>query len=177
MDALKVNKSHASPAPPRYLRSTNGALFFEELHVGDHWRSQGRTITETDIVSFAGLTGDFEPLHVDHEYARSGAFKRPIAHGLLGLSYLAGLGTHAPCVRTAAFVGIREWEFLKPIYVGDTIYAEAEIVSLELKGRKRGHVVWKRQLVNHRGEIVQTGIFETLVESSKAGERVSNKLQ
>lgn len=144
------------------------ALYFDELEVGDSWRSQGRTITECDIVSFAGLTGDFDPLHVDHEYARKTPFGKPIAHGLLGLSYLAGLGTHAPCVHTAVFVSIRNWEFLRPLRVGDTIYAVAEIIELAPKGRRRGLVTWKRYLENQHGETVQSGIFETLVEVSES---------
>ncbi len=142
-------------------------LHFEDFNIGDSWRSQGRTITETDIVNFAGMTGDFDPLHVDHEHARRSPFGKPIAHGLLGLAYLAGLGTHAPRVSTVAFMGIRNWEFLKPLCTGDTIYSEAEILDLQPKGRRRGQVTWKRQLINQKGEVVQTGIFETLVEISE----------
>ena len=59
------------------------------------WKSSGRTVTETDVVMFAGLTGDYNPLHIDHEYVKDTPFRRPIAHGLLGVSLVAGLGNHA----------------------------------------------------------------------------------
>ena len=79
-------------------------LYFDQLSVGDSWRSRGRTITETDVVNFAALTGDFEPLHVDAEYAATAPYGQRIAHGLLGLSYLAGLTLDSPAVRTVAFI-------------------------------------------------------------------------
>jgi acyl dehydratase len=138
-------------------------LHFEDLKVGDRWESYRRTVTETDIVNFASLTGDFDPLHVDHHYAATTAFGKPIAHGLLGLSFLAGMGVHFPSVRTLAFVEIKQWKFLLPIFVGDTVYAANEISAIEPKGRRGGKVTWKRQLINQAGEVVQEGILETLV--------------
>jgi len=141
------------------------ALYFNDVKVGDVWFSPGRTITEADIVFFASLTGDFNPLHVDHEYARQTPFGRPIAHGLLGLSYMAGLGSHSPRMRTVAFVRIVEWEFLKPIFPGDTIRIRTEVLSIEPRSRgRRALVRWQRQLLNQRDEVVQAGILETLVE-------------
>jgi acyl dehydratase len=139
------------------------ALYFEDLSVGQSWESSGRTITESDIVQFAGLTGDYDPLHMDHEFARESPYGRPIAHGLLGLSYLAGLGSTAPRVRTLAFSAIEEWSFQRPLYVGDTVRAINSIVSLKRKRRRSGEVVWQRRLVNQRGETVQQGRFITLV--------------
>jgi acyl dehydratase len=146
-------------------------LYFDQLEVGDHWRSQGRTITETDLVNFAGITGDYNPLHVDHEFARQTPFGRPIAHGLLGLSLVAGLGSHSPSARTVAFVGIDQWQFLKPVYVGDTVYAVTEVVEKQSNGRSSGQVLWKRQLVNQDGCVVQTGFFRTLVARQKTNSR------
>lgn len=140
-----------------------GALRFEDLHVGDRWESPRRTVTESDIVNFACLTGDFDPLHVDHEFARQSPFGKPIAHGLLGLSWVAGLASHYPLVETAAFVSIKSWEFLKPIFVGDTLRVVNEITEVRPNGRRRGAVVWKRTLVNQSGAVVQQGTFETLV--------------
>lgn len=145
-----------------------GALRFEDLHVGDRWESPRRTVTESDIVNFACLTGDFDPLHVDHEFARQSPFRKPIAHGLLGLSWVAGLASHYPQVETAAFVSIKSWEFLKPIFVGDTLQVVNEIVELRPNGRRRGFVLWKRTLVNQSAAIVQQGTFETLVTSNQA---------
>jgi acyl dehydratase len=139
---------------------------FEELQIGDCWESQARTITETDVVNFACLTGDFDPLHVDHESAAQSPFGRPIAHGLLGLAYLAGLSNNAPNVQTVAFLGIKDWNFQKPILIGDTIHAVTRVIALTGSDRRRGRVTWRRELVNQAGEIVQSGIFETIVAAS-----------
>lgn len=145
-------------------------LHFDQLRIGDRWKSPARTITESDISNFAGLTGDFDPLHMDHEYAKNTPFGKPIAHGLLGLAFVAGLSSQCPAVRTAAFVTIRNWEFLRPAFIGDTVHVVTEVVDLQAKGRRRGRVAWKRDLVNQRGETVQTGILETLVAVSTATE-------
>jgi 3-hydroxybutyryl-CoA dehydratase len=144
------------------------SLFFEDLQVGASWKSHGRTITEADVVSFAGLTGDFDPLHVDHEFARQSPFGRPIAHGLLGLSFLAGLSSTCPAVHTAAFVAIRSWEFKGPLFPGDTVHVSTEVLEAEQTSKRRGRVVWRRQLVNQQGEVVQDGILETLVSTARS---------
>jgi acyl dehydratase len=138
-------------------------LHYEDIQLGARWESPSRTMTETDIVSFACLTGDFNRLHVDHQYAQETPFGRPIAHGLLGLAWVAGLGSNHPCPETVALVGIREWRFLKPVYIGDTLHVVTEVVGKQAKGRRAGQVTWKRSLVNHDGEIVQEGYIETLV--------------
>jgi 3-hydroxybutyryl-CoA dehydratase len=139
---------------------------FDQLQVAQRWVSQGRTITETDVVMFAGISGDYNPLHVDHEHARQTPFGRPIAHGLLGLSLVAGLGSHSPNAATEAFLGVRSWDFLKPAYIGDTVHVVTEVVAMTPKSRRRGHVAWKRELLNQHGEVVQSGIFETLVATA-----------
>ncbi|GIW97972.1 MAG: monoamine oxidase [Pirellulaceae bacterium] len=138
-------------------------MFFEDLQPGMEWKSPGRTITEADVVSFAGLTGDYNQIHVDHEFAGTTPYGKPIAHGLLGLSYLAGLCSHYPSVRTIALVRLLDWRFERPIFIGDTIHVLSEIESCSPKGRKSGEVVWHRQLLNQRGEIVQAGRMVTLV--------------
>lgn len=155
------------------IRDTE-ALYFDDIAVGDQWTSPGRTITEADIVFFACLTGDFNPLHVDHEYARQTPFGRPIAHGLLGLSYMAGLGSHSPRMRTIAFVRIVDWQFLKPLFPGDTIRIRTEVLAIEPRARgRRALVRWRRQLVNQKDEVVQEGTLETLVEG-RSGEPPSS---
>jgi acyl dehydratase len=75
----------------------------DELVVGDEWVSPRRTVTETDVVVFAGLSGDFNPLHMDHSSQQGNAFGRPVAHGLLGLAIATGLMSQAPRVDTIAF--------------------------------------------------------------------------
>jgi acyl dehydratase len=141
----------------------NVTVHYEDLSVGDRWTSRARTITETDIVNFAGLTGDYDPLHVDHEFAKSTPFGRPIAHGMLGLSLLTGLGSHCPAVNTLAFVAIRDWRFLLPVFVGDTVHIVNEVIEKNQNGRRAGQVIWKRQLINQKGDVVQSGTLETLV--------------
>ena len=138
-------------------------IWFEQIDVGLKWRSQRRTVTETDIVNFACMTGDFNPLHVDYVHAAQSTFGRPIAHGLLGLSWVAGIGSHHPNVQTLAFVGIRDWKFLKPVYAGDTVHVETEVIEIQPSGRRAGKVAWLRQLVNQEDAIVQQGVFDTLV--------------
>ncbi len=138
-------------------------LSFEQLNVGDKWTSAERTVLATDLQSFANLTGDHDPLHTDPQFAASGPFGKPVAHGLLGLSILAGLSSKAPTVLTAALVDIRSWSFTKPIFVGDVVRAVTEVIDLKPRGRRHGEVHWYRQLVNQNGEKVQDGILVTLV--------------
>jgi len=145
---------------------TDLPLSFEQLGIGDKWISPARTIVASDLMSFADLTGDHDRLHTDAEFAANGPFGRPVAHGLLGLSILAGLSSNAPAVQTSAFVDIRSWSFCKPIYIGDQIHAVTEIIDLKERGRKHGEVHWYRQLINQSGEKVQDGILITLVARS-----------
>lgn len=146
-------------------------LGFEDLRPGDEWQSPARTVTEADVVAFAGLSGDFNPLHVDHHAARSGPFGRPVAHGLLGLALASGLTSHAPRVDTLAFLGILEWRFLAPIGFGDTIHVLTRVEALEARSRgRRGVVTWFRQLVNQHGTVVQQGRTQTLVRSRLAAQ-------
>jgi acyl dehydratase len=142
------------------------SLCFDQLHVGDQWTSPARTITEADVVQFAGLTGDFDPLHMDHEFARATPFGQPIVHGLLGLSLVAGLGSHSPRPNTLALVEVRDWKFLKPVFIHDTVHVATEVIAKRPKGRRCGQVSWRRRLVNQHGETVQEGVFETLVAVS-----------
>ena len=145
--------------------ATPDVMYLEDLEEGTSWKSLSRTITETDIVTFAGMTGDFDPLHVDHDYASKTPYGKPIAHGLLGLSFMAGLSSNCPRVRTLALVRVEEWNFQRPVYVGDTVHVVTEIESIQPKGRRSGEVVWKRKLINQRGECVQSGKLVTLVSS------------
>ena len=144
---------------------TDGHKYFDDVEVGQEWRSLGRTITEADIVNFAGLSGDFNPIHIDHQFAATTPFRKPIAHGLLVFSIGSGLGLHAPPMRTLAILSIREWHFRDPVFPGDTIHARARIVQKEARGRgRRGVLTWHRQIFNQDNKVVQQGIIITLVE-------------
>jgi 3-hydroxybutyryl-CoA dehydratase len=141
-------------------------LALDDLAQGDEWESPRRTVTETDVILFAGLSGDFNPLHVDHFSSSSGPFGRPVAHGLLGMSIATGLASQAPRVDTIAFLGILEWKFLRPICFGDTIHTVSKVESLSphASGR-RGVVTWQRRVMNQDGHVVQEGRTQTLVRA------------
>lgn len=106
---------------------------YADLHVGMAFRSPGRTITDADLVGFSGLTGDYSELHTSDVYARNSQFGRRVAHGLLGLAYAHGLmwpRTGELRETAVAFLGITEWKFLGPIFVGDTIFVNYRISEL-----------------------------------------------
>jgi acyl dehydratase len=150
---------------------TSSHLYFDDVEVGQEWVSQGRTLTEADIVNFAGLSGDFNPIHVDHEFAKGTPFRRPIAHGLLVMAMGSGLGLNSPPMRTLAFLGIREWQFKGPTFIGDTIRVVSKVLQKEPRGRgRRGIVTWQRRVINQEGTAIQEGIALTLVEARAAGE-------
>ena len=145
-------------------RRVEAILGFHEIQVGDEWESQGRTVTESNVIHFAGLSGDFNPLHLDYEFAKNSTFGRPVAHGLLGLAIASGLASHCPRVDTMAFVAILEWQFLHPIYFGDTVRLISRVESIEPRSRgRRGVVVWARSLINQENKVVQKGRIQTIV--------------
>lgn len=137
-------------------------LFYEDT-VGQSWTSPRRTVTEADVVNFATMTGDFNPLHVDYDYAAKTPYRQPIAHGLLGLSWVAGLGSYFPNMNTVAFTAVRNWEFVRPLFFGDTVCVETTCMQKDAAGRRNGKVIWERRLLNQSQQIVQQGSFETLV--------------
>lgn len=145
------------------------AHYFDDVEVGQEWVTPSRTLTETDIVNFAGLSGDFSPIHMDHEFAKTTPFRRPIAHGLLVFSIGSGLGVSCPLMRTLAFVQVAEWNFKGPVYIGDTIHLKSRVLEKTIKGRgRRGEIVWYRGIINQEGKIVQEGKLVTLVECRAA---------
>jgi acyl dehydratase len=140
--------------------------YFEDIRVGDEYVSPGRTVTEADIVAFAGLSGDYNILHTDAEYMRTSIFGERIAHGLLGLALQSGLGSRAMArpFATLAFLGLR-WRFKAPIKIGDTIKVRLEVTDKrETSKPDRGIVVIQRSVLNQRGEVVQEGDTDIMVE-------------
>ncbi|MED1919251.1 MaoC/PaaZ C-terminal domain-containing protein [Bacillus thuringiensis] len=144
-------------------------LYFEDFEVGTCFTSPARTITEADVVNFAGLSGDYNALHVDAEYAKSTIYGERIAHGLLGLAVSSGLFTRTELNRRMApsllaLLGIQTWRFLGPLKIGDTIHLEVEIVEKEETSKSdRGIVFFKRKMLNQRGEVVQEGTTPMLI--------------
>lgn len=141
--------------------------YFEEFAIGDVVESVGRTMTEADIVSFAGLSGDFNPLHTDAEYAKKTLFGERIAHGVLGLSIASGLAWRTGLMEgtTDAVVGI-EWKFRAPILIGDTLTLQIEVVKKRpVRRLGGGFVTLMLTLVNQRDEVVQKGTWKLLTRS------------
>jgi 3-hydroxybutyryl-CoA dehydratase len=146
---------------------TPRGLYFEEFEVGYEIVSAARTITETDIVSFAALTGDWTQIHVNEEYAKGTIFGQRVAHGLMGLSYAAGLGAQLGFIEETvlAFRGL-EWKFSAPIFIGDTIHLRVKVrEKKELKKLGGGSVIFDVRLLNQEGKIVQKGTWEVLMKS------------
>lgn len=150
---------------------------YADLHVGMSFRSPGRTITDADLVGFAGLTGDYSELHTSEVYAKNSQFGRRVAHGLLGLAYAHGLmwaRTGELRETAVAFLGINEWKFLGPIFVGDTIFVNYEISELrDSKSRPTQAIaVFDVSVVDQNDRIVQRG-SKTLLLSKIPLEAIS----
>jgi acyl dehydratase len=139
-------------------------LAFEDFQVGDEYLSPGRTVTETDLVIFAGLSGDYNVLHTDAEYMKSSGFGERIAHGLLGLSIQHGLLDRGiPQRSEERLVGLK-WKFRGPIKIGDTIHVRARIAAKKNGDDPAwGLVTVEREVRNQLGEVVQEGETEHLI--------------
>jgi len=145
--------------------SADGAVYFEDLQVGTEYVSPGRTVTETDIVLFAGLSGDYNVLHTDAEHMKASIFGERIAHGLLVLAIQGGLlGRAMPECAGFVAAGLK-WKFKGPVRIGDTVHVRARITG-KTPGDKPewGTVTIERRVMNQRGEVVQEGETEHLVE-------------
>ena len=141
---------------------------YDDLHVGMAFRSPGRTITDADLVAFAGLTGDYSELHTSDVYAKSSEFGRRVAHGMLGLAYAHGLmwARTGELRETAiAFLGIADWRFVAPIFVGDTIFVNYRIAELRDSTSRPTQAIatFEVEVVNQDGGVVQRGRKALLV--------------
>ena len=124
----------------------------DEIAVGD-WAEVAKTISESDVYTFAGVTGDFNPAHVNEQYASGTFFKRRIAHGMLSAGFISTvLGTHLP--GPGAIYLSQELKFTAPVYIGDTITARAEV--LEVKSDKN-RVILRTVCINQEGAVVIEG--------------------
>ena len=147
-----------------------GKFYFEDLEVGSVFSSLARTVTETDIVIFAGLSADYNALHTDAEYSKNTVFGERIAHGLLGMIIASGLFTRTELnmrlsETVLALLGINYWKFIAPIKIGDTVHLKTEIASKkETSKPDRGAVIFKRSLINQRGELVQEGEVSLMIK-------------
>lgn len=147
-------------------------LYFEDFAVGATFTSRARTVTEADIVAFAGLSGDFNPIHTDAVYAAQDTFGRRVAHGLLVQSIASGLVVQTGLIdgTTLAFRQLTV-KFSEVVFIGDTIHVEMEITNKKAFRRiGGGNIFIKMNVVNQAGEIVQKGEWVMLVKMKPAAE-------
>ena len=146
--------------------SKHKGRYFEEFDIGDTFETLTRTITESDIMRFAGLSGDYNQLHTDVEFAKETRYGERIAHGLLGLSIVSGLANRLGFSggTTEALTGV-DWKFRKPIRIGDTICAIFEVIRKKKISRMGGgFVILKVLVLNQKDEIIQKGTWTALVK-------------
>jgi 3-hydroxybutyryl-CoA dehydratase len=153
------------------LPSIPRGMHFEEFQPGQRIISAARTVTESDIISFAGLSGDYNQIHVDAEYSSKSPFGQRVAHGLLGLSIASGLAVSTGVLEGTilAFREINEWKFIKPVFIGDTIHVELEVK--ETKDIRRiggGSVILELDVKNQREETVMRGTWTALIAARGA---------
>ncbi len=142
-------------------------LYYEDFEIGRKLVTRGRTVTEADIVQFAALTGDYNPMHTDAEYARNSFAGQRVAHGMLALSYAIGQAYQLGVLErtTIAFRSV-EMKFSLPVFIGDTI--RAEILVTEKKDAARlggGLVTLEMRIYNQHNKVVQKGSLEMLMAS------------
>jgi acyl dehydratase len=149
-------------------KSVSRGFYFEEFEVGQEIVSVGRTVTESDVFGFAGLTGDYNQIHTDAEYSRTTPFGQRIAHGLLVLSIAMGLSVRTGFVEgtVLAFREITSWKFIKPVFIGDTVHVDLNVVALKAMPRiGGGSVTIDVNVRNQDDDVVMKGTWVALVLS------------
>jgi 3-hydroxybutyryl-CoA dehydratase len=155
-----------SPEPAR-LRG----LYFEEFSPGLEIITGGRTITEADVVNFAGLSGDFNQIHLDAVYSKATPIGRRIAHGLLVLSVTSGLAVQTGMLdgTVIVFREVSDWKFIRPVFLGDTVHAVLTVREAKaMRGSGGGLVTIDIRVINQSGEKVNKGVWDVLVASRPA---------
>jgi acyl dehydratase len=138
-------------------------FFFEDFQAGQRFVTKARTVTEADVVNFAGLTWDHNQLHTDAEFAATTMYGKRIAHGLLGVAIHTGLASSLSGQSILALLELR-WQFKLPLYIGDTIHVEQVVSKMrEDEQKDRGILTFEKELINQRGEAVQTGTTTVLL--------------
>ncbi|NYT61663.1 MaoC family dehydratase N-terminal domain-containing protein [Alcaligenaceae bacterium] len=140
--------------------------YFEDFAVGQEFESGGRTITETDLTFFSMLSGDWNPLHADTEFAKSTRYGERVVHGTLGIAVSTGMLHELGIFQNSviAMLGFRNWNFLAPLLVNDTIHLKLTITTLDLgKSGNSGKLGRRFQLINQKNEVVQEGESDVLV--------------
>lgn len=147
----------------------NKGMYFEEFVVGHKIVTAGRTITESDIVTFAGLSGDYNQIHTDAEFSKNTPFGQRVAHGLLGLSIASGLAMRTGVLEgtVLAFREIKEWKFVEPVFIGDSVFVEMQVKETKALPRiGAGSVLIGVELKNQQQKVVMKGDWIVLVLSN-----------
>ena len=142
-------------------------MYFEEFSDATEVVSMGRTITEADIVNFAGVSGDFTTIHTDAEFAKTTPFGERISHGLLVLSVATGLAAQLGFIEgtVIAFIGL-EWKFKGVVKIGDTVHLVAKVKQTKaMRAMGGGFVIFDVRVLNQRNEVVQQGEWTVLMKS------------
>lgn len=148
-------------------------MWFEDAQLGTRFTTTTRTLTETDLVNFAGVSGDFNKVHMDEHAMADTDFGHRIMHGLLVFSIANGLRSQTGVFDDSiyAFAEVRSWKFLKPVYIGETIHAVTEIVDRrETSKPGRGIIVQQVDVINQDGVTVQSGELVAMMLSRPTGE-------
>jgi acyl dehydratase len=143
-------------------------MYFEEFKTGDKMTTGSRVVSEADIMAFAELTGDDNRIHTDEEFSKAGPFGKRVAHGLLGLSITMGLAWKMGILdgTVLAFREINEWKFIKPVFIGDVVRADLNIVETKALPRiGGGSVVMVAELKNQQDDVCMKGKLSVLVMS------------
>ena len=154
------------------MKQSNQGMYFEEFEVGQRITSPGRTITEADVVAFAGLSGDFTSIHTDAEYVKGSAFGQRVAHGLLVISVVSGLAVRTGILEgtVLAFREIINWKFSQPVFIGDTIHVIVDVKEKKAMPRLGGgSIALSLDVRNQDDQTVMKGVWTVLVQS-KASE-------
>jgi 3-hydroxybutyryl-CoA dehydratase len=143
-------------------------LYFEEFSVGQKVVTETRTMTENDIMTFAALSGDNNRIHTDPEFSKTTMFGKQVAHGLLGLAIASGLAWQTGILdgTVIAFREVNEWKFVKPVFIGDTIYVNLEVKETKALPRiGGGSVTITLEVKNQNEEVCHRGLWTVLMMS------------
>ena len=154
-------------------------LYYEDLEVGKVYTTASRTITETDVVVYTGLSGDFNPLHTDEEYCKTTPYGTRIAHGPLVFAVAMGLNNRLGLTdgTSLGFLGVENWRFTAPVIPGDTITVKVTIAHKRMASKgARGILTRKVEVVNQRDEVVQEGTMVSMVEARERREDASEQV-
>ncbi len=146
---------------------TPRGMHFEEFEVGLEIQTAARTITETDIVNFAGLSGDFNFIHTNAEAAKETPFGTRVAHGMLVASIATGLAVQQGFIdgTTLAFREL-SWKFTRPVFIGDTVHVQISVEETKPMARLGGGLVtFAAQVINQQGDVVHKGDWKMLIKS------------